>query len=124
MAVTAREIAKIRDIADAYPETALALSLDVTDSVQVSDAVQKATQRFRDSDILVNNAGYGYPAAIEEGVDDDVRQLFATTFGPVAMIQAVLPGMRASRTGTIVKRGRPCLERSLGSRVVPRTGGT
>jgi len=74
VAVTAREIAKIRDIADAYPETAL----DVTDSVQVSDAVQKATQRFRDSDILVNNAGYGYRAAIEEGVDDDVRQLFAT----------------------------------------------
>jgi NAD(P)-dependent dehydrogenase (short-subunit alcohol dehydrogenase family) len=33
VAVTAREIAKVRDIADAYPETALALSLDVTDSV-------------------------------------------------------------------------------------------
>ena len=45
--------------------------------------------------MLVNNAGYGYRAAVEEGEEDAVAQLFATNFfGPVAMIKAVLPSMR------------------------------
>jgi NAD(P)-dependent dehydrogenase (short-subunit alcohol dehydrogenase family) len=58
----------------------------------VSEAVQKATQRFENIDILVNNAGYGYRAAIEEGTDDDVQLLFATNFfGPVAMIRPSCP---------------------------------
>ena len=53
--------------------------------------------------MLVNNAGYGYRAAVEEGDDADVRTLFETHFfGTVAMIKAVLPGMRTRRTGAIV----------------------
>jgi NAD(P)-dependent dehydrogenase (short-subunit alcohol dehydrogenase family) len=53
--------------------------------------------------VLVNNAGYGYRAAVEEGDDSDIRQLFETQFfGAVAMIKAVLPGMRARRSGAIV----------------------
>jgi NAD(P)-dependent dehydrogenase (short-subunit alcohol dehydrogenase family) len=52
---------------------------------------------------LVNNAGHGYRAAVEEASDDQVRELFATNFfGPVALIQEVLPSMRERRTGTIV----------------------
>ena len=48
---------------------------------------------------MVNNAGYGYRAAVEEGDDADVRTLFETHFfGTVAMIKAVLPGMRARRS--------------------------
>jgi NAD(P)-dependent dehydrogenase (short-subunit alcohol dehydrogenase family) len=53
--------------------------------------------------VLVNNAGYGYRAAVEEGEEDAVAQLFATNFfGPVAMIKAVLPGMRGRRSGAIL----------------------
>ena len=56
-------------------------------------------QRFGGVDVLVNNAGYGYRAAVEEGEDADVAQLFATNFfGAVATIKAVLPGMRARRS--------------------------
>ena len=48
--------------------------------------------------MLVNNAGYGYRAALEEGDPADVDRLFATNvFGAVAMIKAVLPGMRPRR---------------------------
>jgi NAD(P)-dependent dehydrogenase (short-subunit alcohol dehydrogenase family) len=101
--VTARDVAAVRDLADAHPGTALALPLDVTDATQVASAAQAAEERFGAIDVLVNNAGYGYRAAVEEGDDADIQQLFATNFfGAVALIKAVLPGMRARRSGAIV----------------------
>lgn len=112
--VTARDVANVQDLADSYPDTALALALDVTDDAQVGAAVTAAKQRFGSIDVLVNNAGYGYRAAIEEGEDDAVRQLFEThVFGPVRTIKAVLPDMRARRAGTIVNIS------SIGARVSP-----
>jgi len=53
--------------------------------------------------VLVNNAGYGYRAAVEEGDEPDIRTLFEThVFGVVSLLKAVLPGMRARRSGAIV----------------------
>ncbi len=116
--VTARDAAKVQDLADAYPDTALALSLDVTDQEQVTTAVAAAVERFGGIDVLVNNAGYGYRAAVEEGEDAPVRQLFDTHFfGAVRTIKAVLPGMRARRTGTIVNIS------SIGARISPPGSG-
>ncbi|MGH3562798.1 MAG: SDR family NAD(P)-dependent oxidoreductase, partial [Mycobacterium sp.] len=77
--------------------------LDVTKPEQIASAVRQAQERFGGVDVLVNNAGYGYRAAVEEGDDTDVRTLFETHFfGTIAMIKAVLPGMRARRRGAIV----------------------
>jgi NAD(P)-dependent dehydrogenase (short-subunit alcohol dehydrogenase family) len=68
--------------------------------------------------VLVNNAGYGYRAAVEEGDDADVQRLFAVNFfGAVAMIKAVLPGMRARRSGAIVNVS------SIGARRTPEGSG-
>jgi NAD(P)-dependent dehydrogenase (short-subunit alcohol dehydrogenase family) len=101
--VTARDAGAVQDLADAHPDHALALALDVTDRGQITAAVAEAEARFGGIDVLVNNAGYGYRSAIEEGDPAEVQQLFDThVFGPVALIQAVLPGMRARRSGTIV----------------------
>ena len=116
--VTARDVAKVQDLADKYPDTALALPLDVTDETQVTAAVDAAEERFAAVDVLVNNAGYGYRAAVEEGEDDAVRQLFDThVFGTVRTIKAVLPGMRARRAGTIVNLS------SIGARICPEGSG-
>src|SRR3954454_18475539 len=94
--VTARNASAVEDLAAAHPDTALGLALDVTDPVQVTEAVRRAEERFGQVDVLVNNAGYGYRAAVEEGDEADVRRLFDTNlFGAVALIKAVLPGMRA-----------------------------
>ena len=96
--VTARDATTISNLAETYPDTALALSLDVTDQGQVTNGLNQAKERFGAVDVLVNNAGYGYRAAVEEGEEDAVAQLFATNlFGPVAMIKAVLPSMRGTR---------------------------
>ncbi|SPM37783.1 NADP-dependent 3-hydroxy acid dehydrogenase YdfG [Mycobacterium rhizamassiliense] len=101
--VTARDAANVQALADTAPERVLAAALDVTDSAQVAAAVRQADERFGGIDVLVNNAGYGYRAAVEEGDDAEVRTLFDTHFfGTVAMIKAVLPGMRARRSGAIV----------------------
>jgi NAD(P)-dependent dehydrogenase (short-subunit alcohol dehydrogenase family) len=101
--VTARDAGRVADLADGATDRVLALPLDVTDPGQVTSAVRQAEEKFGGIDVLVNNAGYGYRAAVEEGDEPDVRQLFETHFfGAVAMIKAVLPGMRARRSGTIV----------------------
>jgi len=116
--VTARDAAKVKDLAESHPETALALGLDVTDRGQVTAAVEQVQDRFGGVDVLVNNAGYGYRAAVEEGEDADVRRLFDTNFfGAVAMIKAVLPGMRARRSGAIVNIS------SIGARIRPPGSG-
>jgi NAD(P)-dependent dehydrogenase (short-subunit alcohol dehydrogenase family) len=112
--VTARDVSKVADLADVAPERVLALALDVTRPDQVADAVRQAEQKFDGVDVLVNNAGYGYRAAVEEGDDADVRTLFETHFfGAVAMIKAVLPGMRARRSGAIVNVS------SIGAQLTP-----
>ncbi|MDY0914270.1 oxidoreductase [Rathayibacter festucae] len=116
--VTARDVDAVRDITEAHPDSALALALDVTDDAQVAAAVDAAVERFGGIDVLVNNAGYGYRAAVEEGEEAAVQQLFDTQlFGTVRTIKAVLPGMRERRSGTIVNLS------SIGARISPEGSG-
>ena len=101
--VTARKVDQIQDIAQGHEDRALVLALDVTSRDQIADVVARAKQRFGRIDVLVNNAGYGYLAAIEEGEDAEVRAMFETNvFGLIDMTKAVLPIMRAQRSGLIV----------------------
>lgn len=101
--VTARNIDKVKELADACPERALALALDVENEADIPRAVSAAAERFGGIDVLVNNAGYGYRAAIEESEPEAVRRLFqVNVFGPLTLIQTVLPIMRAQGGGTIV----------------------
>ena len=101
--ITARKTSSVDDLGRTHGENALVLPVDVTDDRQIAAAVERAEARFGRIDVLVNNAGYGYLAAIEEGEDGPVRAMFETNvFGLVAMTKAVLPGMRARRSGTIV----------------------
>jgi NAD(P)-dependent dehydrogenase (short-subunit alcohol dehydrogenase family) len=101
--VTARNVKQVEDLAAGRDKQALALQLDVTNTSQIAEAVDKAEATFGQIDVLVNNAGYGYLSAIEEGEDDEVRAMFETNFfGLAHLTQSVLPGMRKRRTGTIV----------------------
>jgi NAD(P)-dependent dehydrogenase (short-subunit alcohol dehydrogenase family) len=84
-------------------ERAFPLVLDVTHYTAIADAVEAAEHEAGPIDVLVNNAGYGHEGVLEESsIDELQRQFAANVFGPVAMIKAVLPGMRARRRGHIV----------------------
>jgi NAD(P)-dependent dehydrogenase (short-subunit alcohol dehydrogenase family) len=75
------------------------LALDVTDDASVARAVAAAGT----IDVLINNAGIGIGGPIELVPMAEVRRIFETNvFGPVRMMQAVLPQMRARGTGTVV----------------------
>ncbi|MFF1877875.1 oxidoreductase [Leifsonia sp. NPDC058230] len=101
--VTARDAESISALVARFPETAIGIALDVTDERAIADAVQAANDRFGGVDVLVNNAGYGFRSAVEEADLGDVERLFDTNvFGPVSLMQRVLPGMRARRSGVIV----------------------
>jgi NAD(P)-dependent dehydrogenase (short-subunit alcohol dehydrogenase family) len=84
-------------------DRAFPLALDVTDFAAIPAALSVAEQQAGPIDVLVNNAGYGQEGVLEESsIDDLQRQFAANVFGPVAMIKAVLPGMRDRRRGHIV----------------------
>ncbi|MBN8686187.1 MAG: SDR family NAD(P)-dependent oxidoreductase [Chitinophagales bacterium] len=101
--VTARKPEQVADIVAAYPESALALPLDVTVPLQIQDAVQAAIGRFGRIDVLVNNAGIGYFGAVEESEENEVRRMFEINFfGLANMTNAVLPYMRQQRSGHIL----------------------
>ena len=101
--VTARKVEQVADLVDGHTDRTLALPLDVTQVSELRDAVKQAEQKFGRIDVLVNNAGYGYLAAVEEGEDTAVRQMFETNFfGLVELTKAVLPGMRGRKRGHIV----------------------
>lgn len=102
VALTARKPESVQDIIEAFPEKAIALELDVTDSEQINQVVKKTAEHFGRIDVLVNNAGYGLLGALEETSLDQMRANFETNlFGPIAMIRAVMPFFRAQKSGHI-----------------------
>ncbi len=101
--VTARNLDKVQNIVKEYPDTALAVTLDVTNPDSIAEAVTAAKAKYGQIDVLVNNAGYCYRSSVEEADRAGVNMMYETNFfGPVALIQAVLPDMRAKRSGAII----------------------
>ena len=85
------------------PGRARGVILDVTDFAAVEAVIGQIDRDAGGIDVLVNNAGYGHEGILEESpLDALLHQFNVNVFGAVAMIKAVLPGMRARRRGRII----------------------
>jgi NAD(P)-dependent dehydrogenase (short-subunit alcohol dehydrogenase family) len=97
---TARNPGTLDDLKTKYPDTLLALPLDVTDRKAVFDTVKTAHDHFGELDIVVNNAGYGQFGMIEELSEQEFRdQIETNVFGAMWVTQAALPYLRANGSG-------------------------
>lgn len=100
---TARDVEVIRHTFPDATDSLLAAPVDVTDERQVYAAAQAAVERFGRIDVLVNNAGRGLLSAVEEASDQAARALFdVNVFGVLNVQRAVLPTMRAQRSGHVI----------------------
>jgi len=94
------------------------LALDVTSEDSMVAAVDAVVTEHGRVGVLVNNAGYGEYGPVEETDLEKVRTMFDTNvFGLSRLIQLVLPGMRAARSGRIINIG------SMGGRITFPVGG-
>ena len=102
--VCARRRAALDMLASTYGKSALAIELDVTDADARLRSVDAALDRFGRIDVLANIAGRGSLGAAEEFSPEQLReQMEVNFFAPAEMTRAVLPAMRAQRSGRILQ---------------------
>lgn len=100
---TARNPVSLSDQFPDVEDRLLAVQLDVHDPAQIRSAVDAAIAKFGRIDALVNNAGRGLVGAVEETSDAEARAAFdVNVFGLLDVTRAVLPHLRAQRSGLIV----------------------
>ena len=101
---TARDVVKVADLGQRYPETFRAETLDVTDTAAIRDVVERSFARFRRIEVIVSNAGYGLFGAAEELSDEQVDRIIATNLvGSIQLIRATLPHLRAQGGGRVIQ---------------------
>lgn len=101
---TARDVADLAGAAAAHPGRISTHRLDVTDQESVDAAVASAVAAHGRIDVVVNNAGYAVLGALEELTEEQVRrQLDTNLVGVLRVTRAVLPVLRAQRSGHLVQ---------------------
>ena len=79
------------------------IALDVRNTDNIRQAVEKVVATSGHIDVVVNNAGVGITGPIEETPTDEMRNHFETNFfGPIEVMKAVLPVMRNQKSGLII----------------------
>jgi NAD(P)-dependent dehydrogenase (short-subunit alcohol dehydrogenase family) len=103
---SAEGAAALRQAAAAESLPLQTVPLDVTSRDSVEQAIGDIRKRLGPVDVVVNNAGVVASGVVESITEEHARQVLETNFfGPLRLIQAVLPDMRERRRGTIVLIG-------------------
>lgn len=87
-----------------YPNSKIKLlSLDVRNSVSMKESIEKVIDLEGKIDVLINNAGVGITGPLEEIPLEEIKNNFQVNlFGPIEMMQSVLPYMRNQKSGLII----------------------
>ena len=102
VAVTGRQLETVKSAIGTSSAQFLPLQVDLTNEESVNKAVAATIAQFKSIDFLVNNAGYGLIGGIEETSNSEARAIFdINVFGLLNITRAVLPHMRAARSGHI-----------------------
>jgi len=118
VAATARNVDSLAALTQTFGSAVMPLGLDVADRAAVYTAIKQAHKHFGRLDVVVNNAGYGLIGTVEEISEEQARSQMETNFfGALWVIQAVLPILRAQKSGHILS------VTSLGGIVAYPTGG-
>jgi NAD(P)-dependent dehydrogenase (short-subunit alcohol dehydrogenase family) len=79
------------------------LAMDVGNTASVTKAISEIILKEGRIDVVVNNAGVGITGPIEETPNEEIEKAFSTNlYGPINVIKAVLPHMRAQGGGQII----------------------
>lgn len=98
-----RVFGTVRNSSQSAPPGVTAVHLDVTEQASVDAAIAAVLAQAGRIDALVNNAGTALVGAIEETTGEQAQALFETNFfGAARVTRAVLPTMRAQRSGRVV----------------------
>lgn len=99
---TVRKQEQVEDINNLVSGKTFGYLLDVNNHPKVAEVINEVASKFGKIDVLVNNAGYGLFGGIEEVTMQEARDQMETNFfGALAVTQAVLPVMRAQKSGHI-----------------------
>jgi NAD(P)-dependent dehydrogenase (short-subunit alcohol dehydrogenase family) len=106
VAVAARSVDALREVAAACGPDALPLQLDVTDEQACVGAVRGCEEHFGRLDVLVNNAGIAESEKFERTTTELLRRTMSVDFeGPFWLTQAALPGMVQRGFGRVISIG-------------------
>jgi len=103
VAGTVRKMDSMNDLKARYGDRLWLAHLDMTDLPAIGNVVKKAFAEFGKIDVIVSNAGYGLFGAAEELTDDQIaHQLSTNLIGPIHLVRAGLPYLRAQGGGRII----------------------
>ncbi|WP_257793744.1 SDR family oxidoreductase [Microbacterium sp. JZ31] len=104
VAATARKPEVLADLVDRYGDQIWTAELDVTNTSQIRQVVEDAFAALGRIDVFVNNAGYGLFGAAEELTDELIEHQLATNLvGPIQILRAAVPHLRAQGGGRIIQ---------------------
>ncbi len=99
----AQHASHLTDLAASEKLRLSVVEIDVTDKAQINAAVEQITSEVGRIDVLINNAGFAGLGMAEGYTTDQARAMFETNyFGPVELTRAVLPHMRAQKSGKLI----------------------
>lgn len=101
---TVRDLKKVADLLEKYPDTFFSEVLDVTDVKAIQELIDLSFIKHEMIDVIVSNAGYGLFGAAEELSDEEVNHMIATNLtGSIQLIRAAIPHLRTQGGGRIIQ---------------------